>query len=530
MLPSLRTLGRILRIARTLRRYDILEPLESTPFAPSALRLLRIFPVEHKEGRLGQRLAQALTELGPSFIKFGQVLSTRADLLGDDVALDLADLQDRLPPFSTAEAKATIERELGRPVAELFASFEEQPVSAASIAQVHFAVLHPESSEPAGEEEGTGEGETEEGEAVAVKVLRPGIESAFEQDLELFRWLAELVERTQPRLRRFRPREVVEVFEDTVRIEMDLRLEAAALSEMAENFADDMTYRVPPVAWPQTSRRVLTMGRVAGTPMDDRDALLAEGHDLEAVLSKAAAIFFKQVFRDGFFHGDQHPGNMSVDSEGNILAVDFGIMGRLDYETRCHLADMLLATLERDYHGLAATYVKAGYLPAEANHATFAQALRSVCEPIAGRPLNEISFARLLGQLLQLTESYEMPVQPQLLLLQKNMLIAEGVSRKLDPGLNIWSLARPLIEDWIRDNRGPEARLRGGAQSLLASLERLPTTVSNLEKASTSLSKGEIRLSDDSVQALRSGNGRGVPLKWLAWGAAAVVVLALLLD
>jgi ubiquinone biosynthesis protein len=340
-----------------------------------------------------------------------------------------------------------------------------------------------------------------------------------------------LAERAQPKLRRFKPVEVVGVFEATVRIEMDLRMEAAAACELADNFAGDPSYWVPQVDWQRSSRRVLTAGQLTGIPLDDRDALLAAGHDLEEVLTKAATIFFKQVFRDGFFHGDQHPGNMSVDREGNIIAVDFGIMGRLDHRTRCYLADMLLATLARDYRRLAEVHVEAGYLPPGEALDTFAQALRSVCEPIFGRSLNEISFARLLAQLLQLTESFNMPVQPQLLLLQKNMLMAEGVSRRLDPTLNIWLLAQPLIEDWMRENRGPEARLRDAAQDLARTLERLPGTLADLERAAADLAKDGLKLHSDTIKAfgaVRNGDGASRWAIWLALAALAVAVAAIL--
>jgi ubiquinone biosynthesis protein len=281
--------------------------------------------------------------------------------------------------------------------------------------------------------------------------------------------------------------EVVQLFEDTVRIEMDLRMEAAAAAELAENFAEDETYVVPPVDWQRTSRRVLTVGCVGGIPMDDREALVAAGHDLEEVLTKAAVIFFNQVFRDGFFHGDQHPGNMFVNEQGNIVAVDFGIMGRLDRKTQSYLAEMLLALLAKDYRHLAEVYIEAGYLPPDQPRDVFAQALRSVSEPIFDRPLEEISFARLLARLLQLSESFHMPVQPQLLLLQKNMMMAEGVSRRLLPGLNIWTLAAPLIGDWVRENRGVEARVRDAADQLAEVLGELPAMMRDLRRAAAAL-------------------------------------------
>ncbi|MDX1574681.1 MAG: AarF/UbiB family protein [Kiloniellales bacterium] len=510
-------------IARTLARHDALAALEVLQVAPGLLWFARLGSRRNVDGRPGQKLARALTELGPSFIKFGQFLSTRADLLGEQVAADLSELQDRLPPFDSQAARATIERELGRPIDALFSHFEDEPVSAASIAQVHLAVVKgderpveepsvlgaaaagaaPTSAAPLG---ALGD-QTEDwsGREVAVKVLRPGVEQAFARDLELFYTVADFVERTQPRLRRLKPREVVGVFEETVKLEMDLRMEAAAASELHANFAQDPDYHVPDVDWERTSRRVLTVERVGGIPLDDKGALVAAGHNLTEVLTKAAGIFFKQVFRDGLFHGDQHPGNMWVDADGKIVAVDFGIMGRLDRRTRYFLADMLLATLARDYRRLAEVHIEAGYLPHDHPPEIFAQALRSVCEPIFGRPLNQISFARLLAQLLQLTESFDMPVQPQLLLLQKNMLMAEGISRSLDPSLNIWVLAQPLIEGWVRENRGPEARLKDAAQDLSESLQRLPRLISDVERASSQIAHGGLRLDPQSARSLGAG-------------------------
>ena len=513
MLRTVRTLLRLAFVARTLARHDVLGVLEELRIAPGIPWLARRVFGRRAQGRAGQKLALALTDLGPSFIKLGQFLSTRADLLGEQLAADLSDLQDRLPPFASHEARATIAAELGRPLEEIFESFDDEPISAASIAQVHFAAAAAQDRQPA--------------EKVAVKVLRPGIERAFERDLELLYWVAGLVERTQPRLRRFKPVAAVRLFEETVRIEMDLRMEAAAASELADNFADDPSYHTPPIDWQRTSRRVLTMGRVDGVPIDDRDGLLSAGHDPSEVLAKAAAIFFKQVFRDGFFHGDQHPGNMFVNADGNIVAVDFGIMGRLDRGTRTFLADMLLALLARDYRRLAEIHFEAGYLPAGQPREVFAQALRSVSEPIFDRPLHEISIARLLARLLQLSESFNMPIQPQLLLLQKNMMMAEGVSRRLDPELNIWTLAAPLIEAWMVENRGPEARLRGTIQDLAGTFERLPKLLADVERAASDLTAGGLRLNPDSLEALNSQGARRTA-RWALWAALAALAIAAL--
>lgn len=514
MLRALRNIFRLLKIARTLQRHGALEPLlqivEGSGLAPSVLRLARLVtrpPTGAASRRPGERLAAALSELGPAFIKLGQMLSTRSDLLGEDVAADLSLLQDNLEPFPAAAARSRIQAELGQAVDTLFTSFEDRPVSAASIAQVHYATT-------------SSDNETSDRE-VAVKVLRPGIERAFARDVDLMRWLAALVHHTQPKLRRLKLIEVVETFAETVRTEMDLRLEAAAASELAENFAGDQSYRIPTIDWRRTARGVLTLERLSGIPMDDRDALAKAGHDIDRVLASAATIFFNQVFRDGYFHGDQHPGNMFVDAAGNIGAVDFGIMGRLDRKTRYYLADMLLAFISRDYRRVAEVHFAAGYLPPHQSIDNFAQACRSIGEPIFGRPLNEISFARMLGQLFQIGEAFDMEVQPQLLLLQKNMLMAEGVSRRLNPDLNIWTLAQPLIERWMRENRGPEMRLKQLVGEALRAAERLPVLLSHIEKAAARLAGDGIAVSPD----WSSGPGRGRSQQsGLVWALCALIV------
>jgi len=499
MLRVFRNLYRLFEMARVCARHGALAPFEEAlagagvaPFLLFGIQM--VFGREAGGKRPGERLALALSELGPAFIKLGQVLSTRTDLLGEEVAADLAKLQDQLPPFSTFEARATIEAELGRPIAVLYTSFEDTPVSAASISQVHLATTPP------------GADETEE-RLVAVKVLRPGIELAFARDIDLLLWIAEVVERTQPRLRRLKPVEVVKTFAATVKIEMDLRLEAASASELRDNFAGDPSYRVPAIDWDRTARRVMTQERMHGIPMDDRDAILAAGLDIDDILARAAAIFFNQVFRDGYFHGDQHPGNMTVGYDGALQVVDFGIMGRLDTHTRHYLADMLLGFIERDYARVAKIHFDAGYVPASQSVEEFTLALRAIGEPIQGKPLHTISFARLLGQLFHIAESFDMEVQPQLLLLQKNMLIAEGVSRQLNPSLNIWTLAQPLIEDWMRENRGPQARIAEAAGETVRILQRLPAMMSNLDRVVSHLSEGGLKLDPEALGVINRSGG-----------------------
>ena len=506
MLRGLRNFSRLVRIAVTLARHDALIPVNGfTPPRP-ALWIAAWLRRRDVKPRPGQRLAAALIELGPSFIKLGQALSIRPDIVGDEVAADLSDLQDRLPPFPAARARATVEAGLGHPIESFFQEFDEEPIAAASIAQVHFAV-------------------TTDGADVAVKILRPGIEARLAEDLDLFLWLAERIERHAPHLRRLKPIEVVRTLEETVRTEMDLRLEAAAASELAENFAGDPDFRVPRVDWSRTNRRVLTLERISGIPVDEREALIEAGHDPQEIVGKAARAFFKQVFRDGFFHADLHPGNIFVAPDGVLVAVDFGIMGRLDQRTRFYLADMLLGFLNGDYRTVADVHFHAGYVPATQSVGAFTQAARAIAEPIFERPLNEISLARLLAQLFQVTEQFQMETQPQLLMLQKSMLVCEGVGRRLCPDVNMWTLARPLIEEWMGGNRGVEARARHAAAEALARIEALPAFLANLEKSVALLANGGLRLHPDSLGALNRRRG------WTAWpwialalASAAVIV------
>ena len=452
---------RIARIIWVLARHDALywPALMGESFAIRwSLRLWR-----RRNGlsdRQGERLAEALQSLGPTFVKLGQALSTRGDILGEAVAGDLATLQDRVPPFKGAGD--VVSRALGAELSTRFTEFSTAPIAAASIAQVHFAV-------------------TTEGEPVAVKVLRPGVERRFAHDLSLFAWVAWLVHALFPFARRFRPREVVAVFARSVRVELDLRLEAAAAAELAENFEDHPGFHVPAVDWQRTSRRVLTLERVEGLRIDNGAAIRAAGHDTGRIMGIAAEAFFRQVFVDGFFHADMHPGNVFVRPDGGLSVVDFGIMGRLDAKGQDFMADVLVGFLRRDYRLVADAHVRAGFLPRGQDPALFAQALRSVGEAILDRPIAEISMARLLLQLLQVTAQFDMPAQPSLLLLQKTMLMAEGLGRNLDDSVNMWTIARPLIEDWMIQNRGPDARLAAGLREAQATIERLPRLLAQAE-------------------------------------------------
>ncbi len=510
MIRFFKNLWRLFDIGWVLARHDALFLLERIEVVRPVVVLLRLIARKpaHGRERPGQRLAQALEELGPTFIKLGQALSTRPDLVSEPVAADLSDLQDRLPPFPGAQARKIVADELERPLEVLFASFDETPVAAASIAQVHFAT-------------------TSDGREVAVKVLRPGVEDSIARDIELMYWLAELMETAQPAWRRLKPVESVRAFHESVTMEMDLRFEAAAAAEMAENFAGDPTFSIPAIDWPRTARRVLTLERVSGIPIDEVERIDAAGIDRRAVLEKAADAFFNQVFRDGFFHADMHPGNLFVDAQGNLVAVDFGITGRIDQRTRRYLGEMLLGFLTGDYRRVAEVHFEAGYVPADKSVDLFTQACRSIAEPILGLPLHEISIARLLGQLFQVTEQFAMETQPQLLLLQKSMLVAEGVGRRVEPTVNMWQLARPLIEQWMISNMGPEARVREVVTDARDILERLPRLIGHLEQAAGLVADGGLRLHPDTVKALTRPQRKAIPSHWLAWGLAAILALML---
>lgn len=488
-MESIRHIRRLLSIARTLARHDALFILEQLKLAPVVVFLAKLISSRKAPGRPGERLARAFQDLGPSFIKVGQMLSTRSDLLGEEMAADLSKLQDKLPPFSGAEARKAIEDEFEQPVEELFSSFDDDAIAAASIAQVHFAI-------------------TTDGEEVAVKILRPDIEHAFQADLELFFWGARLLERVRPEMQRLKPVETVATLARSVEIEMDLRFEAAAADELRENFADEPKIFVPEIDWLRTGQRVMVTERVHGIPFGDVEAIRAAGHDTEAILATTAETFFYQAFRDGFFHGDMHPGNLFVLPDSSVAIVDFGIMGRLDRASRRHLAELLMAFLTRDYRRAAEVHFEAGWVPANQPIDEFTQACRSIAEPILDRPQNEISIARLLGQLFQVTETFSMEAQPQLLLLQKTMLVAEGTGRRLAPEANMWFIARPLIEKWMRANLGPEAMVKEAVREGLETLRRLPVIVKGLENALAQFDEHGLKLHPDTIAAMRGRRKR----------------------
>lgn len=392
-------------------------------------------------------VTRAITALGPAYIKFGQVLSTRPDVVGQELADQLRVLQDKLPPFPVTVAKAAIEADLGQPVDRLFMEFSE-PVAAASIAQVHSARR------------------ADTGEKVAIKVLRPGIERAFRRDLDAFHFAAKMIEMLSPASRRLRPSDVVAHFEGVVMGELDLRLEAAAASQFAANTEKDQGFAVPRPHWHLSSRRVMTMGWAEGLPLGDVAAIRAAGLDPVALSERVLQLFLRHALRDGYFHADMHQGNLKAAANGDIIAYDFGIMGQIDEYTRRVYAEILMGFIRRDYRRVAEVHFEAGYVPADRDVNEFALALRAVGEPIFGMDATHISMARLLAYLFEVTERFGMQTRTELILLQRTMVVVEGVARSLNPSINMWEVAHPVVESYIRENLGPRAALRDMVRTL----------------------------------------------------------------
>jgi ubiquinone biosynthesis protein len=387
------------------------------------------------------RLCRALEALGPIFVKFGQMLSTRRDLLPMDIADELARLQDRVPPFSSEIVLATLQRVYGKPVETIFREFERTPVASASVAQVHLAILH-------------------DGREAAVKVLRPGIQPVIERDIALLEAGASLVEFLFAEGRRLRPKDVVAEFEKTIHDELDLIREASNASQLRRNFLGSPLLRVPEIFWDYCQFEVMVMERMHGTPISQLESLKAQGIDLKQLSRNGVEIFFTQVFRDGFFHADMHPGNIFVDANGRYIALDFGIMGTLTDSDKDYLAQNFVAFFRRDYKRVAVAHIEAGWVPAGTRVDEFESAVRAVCEPIFDKPLREISFGKVLLRLFQTSRRFNMEVQPQLMLLQKTLLNVEGLGRDLDPDLDLWKTARPHLEQWMKEQIGWQGLVR----------------------------------------------------------------------
>jgi len=438
---------RLLRIVWVGLRYGLDQIAFGNLQHPLLIRAVRLAAIGRRfDSPRAVRLRQALESLGPIFVKFGQLLSTRRDLMPPDIADELARLQDRVPPIDADLAAREIERGLGRPIAEVFASFEREPVASASIAQVHFAVL------------GGAAAGALAGREVAVKVLRPGIGAVIDHDLALLEAAAMLIERLWRDGKRLRPREVVEEFRKVLHDELDLTREAANASQLRRNFEGSRLLRVPEMHWDYCRANVLVMERMAGVPVSRVDELRRAGVDLKKLSRDGVEIFFTQVFRDGFFHADMHPGNISVSVEpadlGRYIALDFGIMGTLTDVDRDYLARNFLAFFRRDYRRVAQTHIESGWVPRDTRVDELESAIRAVCEPIFDRPLKDISFGQVLLRLFDASRRFNVQIQPQLVLLQKTLLNVEGLGRQLDPELDLWRTAKPFLEDWMKRQVG----------------------------------------------------------------------------
>jgi len=514
-------LARLARVGFVLAHegaFGLVDQAAIPPPLRLGVRLARL--VERRGGDPGAGLAQAMTRLGPSYVKFGQFLATRPDIVGVKVARGLEALQDRMPPFARAQAAVMIEAALDKPLEAVFADFGE-PVAAASIAQVHRARLPADAAR--------------RDQDAAVKVLRPGVEARFKRDLADMRFGARLIERVAPAMRRLRPSAVVETLARSVAIEMDLRLEAAALSEMAENAKEDVDFRIPSVDWERTAKEVLTLEWIDGVPLSHLDEIEAAGHDRQTLARIVIQSFLRHALRDGFFHADMHQGNLFVDAQGRLVAVDFGIMGRLGGKERRFLAEILYGFITRDYWRVAEVHFEAGYVPSSHRIGDFAQAIRAIGEPIHQRRADQISMAKLLSLLFEVTALFDMTTRTELVMLQKTMVVVEGVGRMLDPQLDMWATADPVVRQWITRHLGPAGRLEQAAAGLSAfasAAGKLPDLVTRAERLLARLDgQGDpghgpsgFRLDEGSIEAIGRAEARRA-----RFGHLALWLIALLL-
>jgi ubiquinone biosynthesis protein len=436
------------------------------------------------------RLATSLTRLGPAYVKLGQFLATRPDVVGMILSRDLESLQDKMPPFPQAQAEQIVADGLGKPLADAYAAFGP-PVAAASIAQVHRGEV-------------IADGVSR---AVAVKVLRPDVEWRFRRDIESFAFAARYAERLSSEARRLRLVEAVDTLRRTVILEMDLRLEAAALSEMTENTKDDPDFRVPAIDWDRTAKGVLTLEWIDGTPLHDRARLEAKGFDLRHLSHAVIQTFLRHALRDGFFHADMHPGNLFADEQGTLVLVDFGIMGRLGPKERRFLAEILYGFITRDYRRVAEVHFEAGYVPSHHSVEGFAQAIRAIGEPIHSRAADEISMAKLLTLLFEVTGLFDMRTRPELLLLQKTMVVVEGVARSLDPKLDMWTVSEPVVREWIERHLGPAGRVENAAAGLADFFGGMPALLArgaNLIEQLEANTRHGVMLAPETIAAIGS--------------------------
>ena len=444
--------------------------------------------IKSKKNNRAIRLRLALESLGPIFIKFGQMLSTRKDLLPNDIAIELSKLQDKVPPFEFKKVKQTIENAYSKKISSVFKEFNEKPVASASVAQVHFAILH-------------------NGEKVAVKILRPNIESEVKKDIKLLHLIANILYKIWSDGKRLKPDEVVSEFERHTQSELNLLLEAGHCSHLGENFKDKKLLVVPSVFWDYCHEKVMVMERMDGIPISNIDAIKKNKINLSELAKNGVEIFFTQVFRDGFFHADMHPGNIQVAKSGKYIAMDFGIMGTLNDQDKLYLAKNFAAFFKRDYREVARVHIESGWVPSETSIDEFENAIRSVCEPIFNKPLKDISFGKLLIRLFQTSKKFNMEIQPQLTMLQKTLLNVEGLGRELDPNLDLWVTARPFLENWLKEQIGPKNlinRIKKEFPNWVDIAPQLPTLLhaylNNHNKDSYTIIEKDIRKSIEGIK------------------------------
>jgi len=507
---------RLLNILRIFLRYGLDEFLFLFPPFKQVRFLLLLSPWHWLNRRrpVGERIRLSLEALGPIFVKLGQILSTRRDLLPEDIATELAKLQDNVPPFSSKLSRQIIEKSLGQSIEQLFAKFKDEPLASASVAQVHSATLN-------------------DGKEVVVKVLRPGIARTIRSDVALMYLLAGQLEKRWSEGKRLRPVDVVKEFEKTIFDELDLIREASNASMLRRNFINSPQLYIPEVYWDYIRKDVMVMERIHAMPVTDIEAIKATGIDLKQLAAMGVEIFFTQAFTHNFFHADMHPGNIFVADDGRYMAVDFGIMGSLTEEDKRYLAENFLAFFQRDYRRVAELHVESNWVPADTRVDEFESAIRSVCEPIFERPLAEISFGHLLVRLFQTARRFNMEVQPQLVLLQKTLLNIEGLGRQLYPQLDLWQTAKPFLENWMKDQVGPKAFLRNLKRQAPVTLERLPEVPLLLHGVLKQMHDGRLTtaLKSDALDGIRSEILRANRRSVLAiLGTGLLISAALLLE